>query len=91
MDFIRVGQGKLGLVVAKLLWGGDTQLVQGWLQLLKIQSQSLHCTVLLTQCGESLQARNCTLNISYLFIYKCFLNISSFDRRDKTRKETTPN
>ena len=42
MDFIRVGQGKLGLVVAKLLWGSDAQLVQGWLQLLKIKSQSLH-------------------------------------------------
>ena len=46
MDFIRVGQGKLGLVVAKLLRGGDAQLVQGWLQLLKIKSQSLHWTAL---------------------------------------------
>ena len=42
MDLIRVGEGELGLVVAELLRGGDAQLVQGWLQLLKIQSQSLH-------------------------------------------------
>ena len=44
MDFVGVRKGELGLVVAKLLWGGDTQLIQGWLQLLEIQSQSLHCT-----------------------------------------------
>ena len=44
MDFVGVRKGELGLVVAKLLWGGDTQLIQGWLQLLEIQSQSLHWT-----------------------------------------------
>ena len=43
VDLVRVGQSQLGPVVAKLLWGGDAQLVQGWLQLLKIQSQSLNC------------------------------------------------
>ena len=46
MDFVGVRKGELGLVVAKLLWGGDAQLVKGWLQLLKLQSQSQRCNVL---------------------------------------------
>ena len=46
MDFVGVRKGELGLVVAELLWGGDTQLIQGWLQLLKLQSQSQRCNVL---------------------------------------------
>ena len=69
MDFIRVGQGKLRLVVAKLLWGGDAQLVQGWLQLLKIKMTitPLDWTVLLEL---SLDSRyKLWVEISYLFIY----------------------
>ena len=46
MDFVGIRKGELGLVVAKLLWGGDTQLVEGWLQLLKLQSRSQRCNVL---------------------------------------------
>ena len=38
MDLIWVGQGQFWLVVAELLRSGDAELVQGGLQLLKIQS-----------------------------------------------------
>ena len=51
MDLIGVGKCEFWLVVAKLLWGGDAQLVQSWLQFLKISSQSLLCTQ--TQRGNS--------------------------------------
>ena len=37
MDLIGVGKSQFWLVVAELLGSGDTQLVQGGLQLLKIR------------------------------------------------------
>ena len=71
MNLIGVGKCEFWLVVAKLLWGGDAQLVQGWLQLLKISSQSLHCTVLQLSVG---------IVVAYIsFIYSCCFNISHLD------------
>ena len=70
MDLIGVGKSQLGFVVAKLLGGGDAQLVQGWLQLLKIQSQSLNCFPLQTaKFNSAWESTLKNVEISYLCIY----------------------
>ena len=67
MDLIGVGQGKLWLVVAELLGSGDTELVQGGLQLLKIRLAVVTITAGIALI-EGSRSRKITKHRSFLII-----------------------
>ena len=67
MDLIGVGKSQFWLVVAELLGSGDTQLVQGGLQLLKIRLAVVTVTAGMTLIERS-RSRKITKHRSFLII-----------------------